>query len=76
MPAVAVIRRRLVLVIFIRFKGYLDGKLNLNGYFFTRVLYEKGSILEVMLQYFNNKETGKGEGCLLLKTDVEGRRLG
>jgi len=29
-PAVAVIRRRLVLFIFNRFKGYLDGKISLK----------------------------------------------
>ena len=41
-PAVAVIRKRLVLFIFNRFKGYLDGKyFPLCRYVFTRVLCEK-----------------------------------
>ena len=41
-PAVAVIRKRLVLFILIRFKGYLDGKyLSLIKVHFTRVLCEE-----------------------------------
>ena len=41
-PAVAVIRKRLVLFILNRFKGYLGGKYSpLYRYIFTRVLYEK-----------------------------------
>ena len=45
MPAVAVIRRRLVLFIFIRFKGYVDGKNKpKRRYDFTRVIFDEGSI--------------------------------
>jgi len=40
-PAVAAIRKRLVLFILNRFKGYLDGRICLNGNNFTRVLYKK-----------------------------------
>ena len=41
-PAVAVIRKRLVLFILNRFKGYLDGKfISLIRDTFTRVLYEE-----------------------------------
>jgi len=40
-PAVAVIRKRLVLFILNRFKGYLDGKICLLKDDFSRVLYEK-----------------------------------
>jgi hypothetical protein len=40
-PAVAAIRKRLVLFIINRFKGYLDGKICLDWYDFSRVLCEK-----------------------------------
>jgi len=43
-PAVAVIRKRLVLFILIRFKGYLDGsKCLIIEYIATRVLCEESS---------------------------------
>lgn len=43
-PAVAVIRKRLVLFILIRFKGYLDGsKCLITDYIATRVLCEESS---------------------------------
>lgn len=40
-PAVAAIRKRLVLFIFNRFKGYSGGKISLFWYNFSRVLCEK-----------------------------------
>lgn len=40
-PAVAAIRKRLVLFIINRFKGYLDGKICLYWNDFSRVLCEK-----------------------------------
>jgi hypothetical protein len=49
-PAVAVIRRRLVLFIFSRFKGYLDGKISpKQDTVFTRVIFEKVSSYGVEL---------------------------
>ncbi|KAL1866998.1 hypothetical protein VTK73DRAFT_4352 [Phialemonium thermophilum] len=56
-PAVAAIRKRLVLFIINRFKGYSDGR-----------------TIGVEIIFGNTSRTGKGEGNLLLKTDVEGRR--
>ena len=51
MPAVAVIRKRLVLFIRIRFKGYLDGlnvkySINPKWYFKTRVIYKRTELAE------------------------------
>ena len=40
-PAVAAIRKRLVLFILNRFKGYLDGKICLKRNNFSRVLYKE-----------------------------------
>lgn len=40
-PAVAVIRKRLVLFIFNGFKGYSDGKITFERDNFSRVLYKK-----------------------------------
>ena len=66
MPAVAVIRKRLVLFIFNRFKGSVDGKLPSEiRYVFTRVLYEEVSICGVELKFFDTMTTGKGESNLL-----------
>ena len=66
MPAVAVIRRRLVLFIFSRFKGYLDGKISpKQDTVFTRVIYEKVSIYGVELKFFDTLRTGNGESNLL-----------
>ena len=68
MPAVAVIRRRLVLFIFNRFKGYLDGISNpKQGNIIARVLYEKGSIYRVGIKSSDTLRTGKGESNLLCK---------
>lgn len=68
MPAVAVRRGRLVLFIFNRFKGYLDGIISPgNGYRFTRVLCEEGRIFGVEMKFFDTIRTGKGEGNLLCK---------
>ena len=66
MPAVAVIRRRLALFIFSRFKGYLDGKISpKQDTIFTRVIYEKVSIHGVELKFFDTLTTGNGESNLL-----------
>ena len=66
MPAVAVIRRRLVLFIFIRFKGYVDGKNKPERrYDFTRVIYEEVSIYAVELKFVDSITTGNGESNLL-----------
>ena len=66
MPAVAVIRRRLVLFIFSRFKGYLDGKISpKQDTVLTRVIYEKVSIYGVELKFFDTLTTGNGESNLL-----------
>jgi len=65
-PAVAVIRKRLVLFIFNRFKGSVDGKLPSEiGYVFTRVLYEEASIHGGELKFCDPMTTGKGESNLL-----------
>jgi hypothetical protein len=65
-PAVAVIRRRLVLFIFSRFKGYLDGKISpKQDTVLTRVIYEKVSIYGVELKFFDTLTTGNGESNLL-----------
>lgn len=45
-PAVAVIRKRLVLFIFIRFKGYSNGKISCKKDSFTRVLYKEVVLVE------------------------------
>ncbi len=67
MPAVAAIRRRLVLFIFSRFKGYLDGVISLDTkrYSYTRVIYEEVSICGVELKFFDTMRTGNGESNLL-----------
>jgi len=68
-PAVAVRRGRLVLFIFNRFKGYLDGIIlpGKGGNRFTRVYNEEGSIFGVEMKFFDTIRTGKGEGNLLCK---------
>lgn len=65
MPAVAVRHERLVLFIFNRFKGYLDGISSQKRYGFTRVLCEKVSILGVEMKFFNTLRTDNGESNLL-----------
>lgn len=67
-PAVAVIRKRLVLFILIRYKGYLDG----SKYLFkenitTRVLCEESRTYGVKIKFFDTSGTDKGEGNLLCK---------
>jgi hypothetical protein len=65
-PAVAVIRRRLVLFIISRFKGYLDGKISpKQDTVLTRVIYEKVRIYGVELKFFDTLTTGNGESNLL-----------
>ena len=66
MPAVAVIRKRLVLFIFNRFKGYLDGVISpQQGTVIARVIYEEGSIYGVEMKFFDTIRTGNGESNLL-----------
>ena len=79
MPAVAVIRGRLVLFIFNRFKGYLDGIFSpsKSGYGLTRVLCEGGSTYSVEMKFVDTM--GKlvaAKATFYVQTDVEGRRLG
>ena len=50
-PAVAVIRKRLVLFIIIRFKGYSDGKTRLDRYSFSRVLCKEIVPLSVKMKF-------------------------
>lgn len=64
-PAAAAIRIRLVLFIFTRFKGYLDGIISLTRYSYTRVIYEEVSICGVELKFFDTIRTGKSESDLL-----------
>jgi hypothetical protein len=65
-PAVAVIRRRLVLFIFIRYKGYLDRNNQPKiRYGFTRVICDEGSIYGVELKFYDTLRTVKGESDLL-----------
>ena len=68
MPAVAVIRKRLVLFIFNRFKGYLDGisspKRDTNILEFNVRKYE--STVGVEIKFYNTKHgTGLGESIFL-----------
>ena len=46
-PAVAVIRWRLVLVVLSRFKGYLDGYFSPKRVLFVLEFYERGGVLMV-----------------------------
>lgn len=76
MPAVAVIRKRLVLFILIRFKGYLDGQNSIikKMYYLARVLYERAVSEEERLYFMIPKRLVKVKTALYVKTDVEGRR--
>jgi len=65
-PAVAVIRRRLVLFIFIRFKGYLDGLISpQQDTVSTRVLCEEVRTYGVELKFIDTIGTDNGESNLL-----------
>ena len=64
MPAVAVIQERLALFIFIRFKGYLDGILNLGIRInITRVLMREVNVSTIggEMKFFDTFRTGNGE---------------
>ena len=67
MPAVAVIQVRLVLFIFIRFKGYLDGLSILNQIRIRLEFYkrDKFSIDRGEMKFFYTIETGYGENYSL-----------
>jgi hypothetical protein len=66
-PAVAVIRKRLVLFIINRFKGYSDGKIRLTRDNFSRVLYKEVVLMSGEMKFVDTLGTGKGEGNLLCK---------
>ena len=74
-PAVAVIRKRLVLFILIRFKGYSDGKIIFKN---VRIRLE----LYIRRQYLRCRDKisliprglVKAKATFYVKTDVEGRR--
>jgi hypothetical protein len=67
-PAVAVIRKRLVLFILNRFKGYSDGNITLFRDNISRVLYKEVVLVSVEIKFVDTyKRTGKGEGNLLCK---------
>ena len=66
MPAVAVIRKRQVLFILSRFKGYLDG---LNDFIKSSIwleFYVRSTVLlGGEMKFCDTLGTGKGEGSLL-----------
>ena len=66
-PAVAVIRKRLVLFIIIRFKGYSDGKTRLCRYSFSRVLCKEIVLMSGEIKFVDTFRTDEGEGNLLCK---------
>jgi hypothetical protein len=74
-PAVAVIRKRLVLFILIRFKGYPDGQ-----YIFYNVstwleFYVRGQYLRRRDEIsWYQRDSVKAKAALYVETDVEGRR--
>ena len=69
MPAVAAIQGRLVLFIFIRFKGYLDGFYRSIRVRKNESLIEEANIraIGVEIECFDTDGTGKGEGKPLCK---------
>lgn len=75
MPAVAVIRKRLVLFILIRFKGYPNGQNSFYNVtiwleFYVRVQYLRRR--DEILWY--QRDSVNAKAALYVKTDVEGRR--
>ena len=61
-PAVAVIRRRLVLFIFIRFKGYLDGIISPIKGTVLLEFYERWEVyVELEMKFYYTAKTYKGE---------------
>jgi hypothetical protein len=75
-PAVAVIRRRLVLFIFNRFIGYLDGKSSLHRNYFSRVLCGKVELPEESQNSVILVGRTTAKATFYVITDVEGRSLG
>ena len=74
-PAVAVIRKRLVLFIFNRFKGYSGGfNLPKLGTIKTRVLYKKIVLMEERWNSLILAGLVKAKAIFYVKTDAEGRR--
>jgi len=74
-PAVAVIRKRLVLFILIRFKGYPNGQNSFYNVtiwleFYVRVQYLRRR--DEILWY--QRDSVNAKAALYVKTDVEGRR--
>ena len=67
MPAVAVIRKRLVLFIIIRFKGSVGGQKAINCNYLTRVLWKRVVSEVERLYVMIPKRLGKGEGSPLCK---------
>ncbi len=75
MPAVAVIRKRLVLFILIRFKGYPDGQYSFQNVSTWLEFYVRGQYLrrrDEILWY--QRDSVNAKAALYVKTDVEGRR--
>ena len=74
MPAVAVIRKRLVLFILIRFKGYLDGQYIIYDStwleFYIRRQYLRW---RDEIQWYQ-RDSVKAQAAFYVITDVEGRR--
>jgi hypothetical protein len=74
-PAAAVIRKRLVLFILIRFKGYLDGQYSFYNVSTWLEFDIRGQYLrrrdEILLY---QRDSVKAKAALYVKTDVEGRR--
>lgn len=68
MPAVAVIRKRQVLFILSRFKGYLGGQNDFKKSSIWLEFYVRSTVLlSLELKFDDTIGTGKGEGSLLCK---------
>lgn len=66
MPAVAVIRKRQVLFILSRFKGYLDGQNDFKKSSIWLEFYVRSTVLlSGDMKFDDTLGTGKGEGSLL-----------
>jgi hypothetical protein len=67
-PAVAVIRKRQVLFILNRFKGYLDGQNDLISSSIWLEFYVRSTVLlGGEMKFYDTLRTGKGEGSLLCR---------
>ena len=67
MPAVAVIRKRQVLFILSRFKGYLDGQHDFISSIWLEFYVRRTVLLGGEMKFCDTLGTGKGEGSLLCK---------